>query len=178
MAPRLSSVFMPVGATQRRAASSLNRRSLCLERPLPTPCLADPSCFTQDSCFPPTPAPRKPLTPPLSEPMSSPGSARPRMSHCPSCQLRLVQPCSSAPAQGRTRSRRQGTVVELSQCPECPLPPLRYWKLDPAQVYASGPNAWDTGVHDASEEYKHRMVGGPPLGAGSRVGGPPRRGPA
>lgn len=35
--------------------------------------------------------------------------------------------------------------------------PLRYWKLDPAQVYASGPNAWDTAVHDASEEYKHRM---------------------
>ncbi|XP_030661004.1 transmembrane protein 222 isoform X1 [Nomascus leucogenys] len=34
---------------------------------------------------------------------------------------------------------------------------LRYWKLDPAQVYASGPNAWDTAVHDASEEYKHRM---------------------
>ncbi|XP_072831116.1 transmembrane protein 222 isoform X1 [Vicugna pacos] len=33
----------------------------------------------------------------------------------------------------------------------------RYWKLDPAQVYASGPNAWDTAVHDASEEYKHRM---------------------
>lgn len=33
--------------------------------------------------------------------------------------------------------------------------------MDPAQVYASGPNAWDTAVHDASEEYKHRMVGGP-----------------
>ncbi|XP_036112901.1 transmembrane protein 222 isoform X3 [Molossus molossus] len=33
----------------------------------------------------------------------------------------------------------------------------RYWKLDPARVYASGPNAWDTAVHDASEEYKHRM---------------------
>lgn len=29
--------------------------------------------------------------------------------------------------------------------------------MDPAQVYASGPNAWDTAVHDASEEYKHRM---------------------
>ncbi|XP_033083491.1 transmembrane protein 222 isoform X1 [Trachypithecus francoisi] len=39
--------------------------------------------------------------------------------------------------------------------------PAKYWKLDPAQVYASGPNAWDTAVHDASEEYKHRMVGGP-----------------
>ncbi|XP_012666872.1 transmembrane protein 222 isoform X1 [Otolemur garnettii] len=37
--------------------------------------------------------------------------------------------------------------------------PAKYWKLDPAQVYASGPNAWDTAVHDASEEYKHRMVG-------------------
>ncbi|XP_073649730.1 transmembrane protein 222 isoform X4 [Tursiops truncatus] len=35
--------------------------------------------------------------------------------------------------------------------------PAKYWKLDPAQVYASGPNAWDTAVHDASEEYKHRM---------------------
>ncbi|PNJ20478.1 TMEM222 isoform 9, partial [Pongo abelii] len=34
---------------------------------------------------------------------------------------------------------------------------IGYWKLDPAQVYASGPNAWDTAVHDASEEYKHRM---------------------
>ncbi|NWY30445.1 TM222 protein, partial [Pheucticus melanocephalus] len=38
----------------------------------------------------------------------------------------------------------------------CSLPP-RYWKLDPSKVYASGPNAWDTAVHDASEEYKHRM---------------------
>ncbi|XP_075409066.1 transmembrane protein 222 isoform X1 [Tenrec ecaudatus] len=42
-----------------------------------------------------------------------------------------------------------------------PIPTLaysgRYWKLDPARVYASGPNAWDTAVHDASEEYKHRM---------------------
>lgn len=38
--------------------------------------------------------------------------------------------------------------------------PFRFWKLDPGQVYASGPNAWDTAVHDASEEYKHRMVGG------------------
>ncbi|EPQ13251.1 Transmembrane protein 222 [Myotis brandtii] len=35
--------------------------------------------------------------------------------------------------------------------------PVKYWKLDPARVYASGPNAWDTAVHDASEEYKHRM---------------------
>ncbi|XP_015987623.2 transmembrane protein 222 isoform X1 [Rousettus aegyptiacus] len=35
--------------------------------------------------------------------------------------------------------------------------PAKYWKLDPAQVYASRPNAWDTAVHDASEEYKHRM---------------------
>ncbi|KAF6345865.1 transmembrane protein 222 [Rhinolophus ferrumequinum] len=35
--------------------------------------------------------------------------------------------------------------------------PAKYWKLDPAHVYASGPNAWDTAVHDASEEYKHRM---------------------
>uniref|UniRef100_A0A8B9X2Z2 Transmembrane protein 222 n=1 Tax=Bos mutus grunniens TaxID=30521 RepID=A0A8B9X2Z2_BOSMU len=42
-----------------------------------------------------------------------------------------------------------GTLLAPTLC--------RYWKLDPAQVYASGPNAWDTAVHDASEEYKHRM---------------------
>ncbi|XP_048671997.1 transmembrane protein 222 isoform X2 [Marmota marmota marmota] len=51
--------------------------------------------------------------------------------------------------------------VERSRFPYCvvwtPIPVLTYWKLDPAQVYASGPNAWDTAVHDASEEYKHRM---------------------
>lgn len=34
----------------------------------------------------------------------------------------------------------------------------RYWKLDPGKVYSSNPNMWDTAVHDASEEYKHRMV--------------------
>lgn len=34
----------------------------------------------------------------------------------------------------------------------------RYWMLDVSKVYASGSNAWDTAVHDASEEYKHRMV--------------------
>uniref|UniRef100_A0A663LS40 Transmembrane protein 222 n=1 Tax=Athene cunicularia TaxID=194338 RepID=A0A663LS40_ATHCN len=33
----------------------------------------------------------------------------------------------------------------------------RYWKLDPSKVYSTSPNAWDTAVHDASEEYKHRM---------------------
>ncbi|NXX34372.1 TM222 protein, partial [Nicator chloris] len=38
----------------------------------------------------------------------------------------------------------------------CSHPP-RYWKLDPSKVCATGPNAWDTAVHDASEEYKHRM---------------------
>ncbi|NWW69712.1 TM222 protein, partial [Climacteris rufus] len=37
------------------------------------------------------------------------------------------------------------------------LSPGRYWKLDPSKACASGPNAWDTAVHDASEEYKHRM---------------------
>lgn len=46
--------------------------------------------------------------------------------------------------------------------------PGRYWKLDPTQVYTSGPNAWDTAVHDASEEYKHRMVGAGSPGAGLR----------
>ncbi|NXD16773.1 TM222 protein, partial [Nothocercus nigrocapillus] len=35
--------------------------------------------------------------------------------------------------------------------------PCRYWKLDPGKVYSTSPNAWDTAVHDASEEYKHRM---------------------
>ncbi|XP_005991087.1 transmembrane protein 222 [Latimeria chalumnae] len=35
--------------------------------------------------------------------------------------------------------------------------PTKFWKLDPNKVKASGPNAWDTGVHEASEEYKHRM---------------------
>ncbi|EMP31085.1 Trophoblast glycoprotein [Chelonia mydas] len=35
--------------------------------------------------------------------------------------------------------------------------PVKYWKLDPNKVYSSSPNAWDTAVHDASEEYKHRM---------------------
>ncbi|NXG98538.1 TM222 protein, partial [Loxia leucoptera] len=35
--------------------------------------------------------------------------------------------------------------------------PVKYWKLDPSKVCATGPNAWDTAVHDASEEYKHRM---------------------
>ncbi|XP_035418243.1 transmembrane protein 222 [Anser cygnoides] len=35
--------------------------------------------------------------------------------------------------------------------------PVKYWKLDPGKVYSSNPNMWDTAVHDASEEYKHRM---------------------
>ncbi|XP_019403511.1 PREDICTED: transmembrane protein 222 isoform X3 [Crocodylus porosus] len=35
--------------------------------------------------------------------------------------------------------------------------PVKYWKLDPNKVYSTSPNAWDTAVHDASEEYKHRM---------------------
>ncbi|XP_075378486.1 transmembrane protein 222 isoform X1 [Mycteria americana] len=35
--------------------------------------------------------------------------------------------------------------------------PVKYWKLDPSKVYSTSPNAWDTAVHDASEEYKHRM---------------------
>lgn len=30
--------------------------------------------------------------------------------------------------------------------------------LDVSKVYTSGTNAWDRAVHDASEEYKHRMV--------------------
>uniref|UniRef100_A0A8C5LTC9 Transmembrane protein 222 n=1 Tax=Leptobrachium leishanense TaxID=445787 RepID=A0A8C5LTC9_9ANUR len=35
--------------------------------------------------------------------------------------------------------------------------PVKYWQLDPNLVHASGPNPWDTAVHEASEEYKHRM---------------------
>lgn len=35
--------------------------------------------------------------------------------------------------------------------------PTKYWMLDVSRVYTSGSNAWDTAVHDASEEYKHRM---------------------
>ncbi|XP_040193781.1 transmembrane protein 222 isoform X1 [Rana temporaria] len=35
--------------------------------------------------------------------------------------------------------------------------PVKYWQLDPNLVYANGPNPWDTAVHEASEEYKHRM---------------------
>ncbi|XP_077151791.1 transmembrane protein 222 isoform X3 [Ranitomeya variabilis] len=35
--------------------------------------------------------------------------------------------------------------------------PVKYWQLDSSLVYASGPNPWDTAVHEASEEYKHRM---------------------
>lgn len=38
--------------------------------------------------------------------------------------------------------------------------PFRYWMLDASKVYTGGSNAWDTAVHDASEEYKHRMVKG------------------
>jgi len=35
----------------------------------------------------------------------------------------------------------------------------RYWMLDVSKVHASsGSNAWDTAVHNASEEYKQRMV--------------------
>ncbi|XP_059366306.1 transmembrane protein 222-like [Carassius carassius] len=30
--------------------------------------------------------------------------------------------------------------------------------LDVSKVYASGSNTWDTAVHNASEEYKQRMV--------------------
>ncbi|KAK5911595.1 hypothetical protein CgunFtcFv8_005756 [Champsocephalus gunnari] len=35
--------------------------------------------------------------------------------------------------------------------------PTKYWMLDVSKVYARGSNAWDTAVHDASEEYKQRM---------------------
>uniref|UniRef100_A0AAY4BGP7 Transmembrane protein 222b n=2 Tax=Denticeps clupeoides TaxID=299321 RepID=A0AAY4BGP7_9TELE len=35
--------------------------------------------------------------------------------------------------------------------------PTKYWMLDVSKVYASGSDAWDCAVHDASEEYKRRM---------------------
>ncbi|XP_017286653.1 transmembrane protein 222 [Kryptolebias marmoratus] len=35
--------------------------------------------------------------------------------------------------------------------------PAKYWMLDVSKVYSNGCNAWDRAVHDASEEYKHRM---------------------
>ncbi|XP_037548741.1 transmembrane protein 222 [Nematolebias whitei] len=35
--------------------------------------------------------------------------------------------------------------------------PTKYWMLDVSKVYSNGCNAWDRAVHDASEEYKHRM---------------------
>ncbi|KAJ8334916.1 hypothetical protein SKAU_G00405550 [Synaphobranchus kaupii] len=35
--------------------------------------------------------------------------------------------------------------------------PTKYWKLDVGKVHASGSNAWDLAVRDASEAYKHRM---------------------
>lgn len=53
-------------------------------------------------------------------------------------------------------SRGRGAAV--GQCKGNSYHSSRYWKLDPSKVYATGPNAWDTAVHDASEEYKHRMV--------------------
>lgn len=46
----------------------------------------------------------------------------------------------------------------MEQCKRNSSHPCRYWKLDPSKVFATGANAWDTAVHDASEEYKHRMV--------------------
>uniref|UniRef100_A0A8C2F399 Transmembrane protein 222 n=2 Tax=Cyprinus carpio TaxID=7962 RepID=A0A8C2F399_CYPCA len=36
--------------------------------------------------------------------------------------------------------------------------PTKYWMLDVSKVYASGSNVWDTAVHNASEEYKQRML--------------------
>lgn len=54
--------------------------------------------------------------------------------------------------------------------------PSRYWKLDPSKVYSTAPNAWDTAVHDASEEYKHRMVR--PQHRGGTCGLVPARGGA
>ncbi|XP_057557894.1 transmembrane protein 222 isoform X2 [Hippopotamus amphibius kiboko] len=76
----------------------------------------------------------------------------------------LLRTASSAVAPGSVQeSGAQGGVRVphsrggLERGSPAPADFLRYWKLDPAQVYASGPNAWDTAVHDASEEYKHRM---------------------
>ena len=40
-------------------------------------------------------------------------------------------------------------------CYDC----YRYWQL-PLDKVANGKEAWDRGVHSASETYKHRMVSG------------------
>lgn len=134
--------------------------SLCLGFPLPILCLANPFSLRLDSV--------SPLGAYHIPQLSSCSPQDPYdlecITLCHSCLLPGSFPGPGSPlhpqhpAQGPTQSRYQGTFVELSQCPE-PSSLLRYWKLDPAQVYASRPNAWDTAVHDASEEYKHRMVG-------------------
>ncbi|XP_016114808.1 transmembrane protein 222-like isoform X1 [Sinocyclocheilus grahami] len=40
--------------------------------------------------------------------------------------------------------------------------PTKFWKLDRNKVYGGGANAWDLAVHEASEEYKTRMLCGVP----------------
>ena len=54
------------------------------------------------------------------------------------------------------------TVLELLWDPHCDdvhyeywVLSLRYWKLSPSKAEAA---AWDSAVHQASEEYSHRMV--------------------
>lgn len=99
--------------------------------------------------------------------------------HSVALALDWPHPCSLRTHSGPCPEQASGTFVRLSDrkrraSTQHPLHPPRYWKLDPAQVYANGPNAWDTAVHDASEEYKHRMVGGLLLRAGPGVGGPPQ----
>ena len=36
--------------------------------------------------------------------------------------------------------------------------PTKYWTMDPYRAQG-GPQAWDKGVAQASDEYRHRMVG-------------------
>lgn len=57
--------------------------------------------------------------------------------------------------RGERLEAQRGRVVAIAMMSVCVC---RYWILDVSKVYASGSNAWDTAVHDASEEYKHRMV--------------------
>lgn len=106
--------------------------------------------------------PQKPHTPPEDFFSSPPTSCGIGIGCGPLSLQPPLQPLPTAGSSAQTTC--QGTFVVLAaagSCASARIPcALRYWKLDPAQVYASGPNAWDTAVHDASEEYKHRMVGG------------------
>lgn len=90
--PAVPSVFIPVHATQRHAPSSLQTVPSAWNVHSPLRAWMLPP-VTPDSSVPAPPRPHrplpgKPLTPRLSEPVSSAGSARPRHVTLFSCQLR------------------------------------------------------------------------------------------